>query len=454
MTDNIDRRNFVKGTLASAAGAIGTVGALGSTTTTAKASAQVKGANDRIRIGVIGPGRQGMTNMNNAMKQPNTEIVAVCDVWEPNLNKAAAAAPSAEKIKDFRKLLDRKDIDGVLIGTPDHWHALQTVMACQAGKDVYVEKPTSITIKEGRKMVEATTKYNRIVQVGTQQRSGPHFQEVAKLISSGRIGKISSVRTWNFGNSAPAGIGNPPDSAPPADLDWDMWLGPAPKVPYNKNRFGIDPNAFSHFRWFWDYAGGMMTDWGVHWLDIVQFAMGDIAPQSVSATGGKFVLTDNRETPDTINAQYQFPNYVVTYENRVANGFPIGVSGTNRGSGILFYGSDGTMFVDRGGYEIFPEKRREGDKQIDRTEAAAVKSTGNHHLLHMQNFIECMRSRQKPICDMETGHRSTSMALLGNIAFRSRRMVNWDGRSEQIANDREASRYLSKEYRKPWSLNV
>ena len=188
----------------------------------------------------------------------------MCDVYGANLARAAALAPKAAQVKDFRAVLDDKDIDAVIIGTPDHWHALMTVMACQAGKDVYVEKPTSVAIAEGRKMVEAARKYNRVVQVGTQQRSAKHFQQAAKLVQDGGIGKVAAVRCWNVGNQFPDGIGNPPDSEPPADLDWDLWLGPAPKRPFNANRFGVVPTNFSYFRWFWDYAGGMMTDWGVH----------------------------------------------------------------------------------------------------------------------------------------------------------------------------------------------
>ena len=244
----------------------------------------------------------------------------MCDVYGANLAKAAALAPKAAQVKDFRAVLDDKDIDAVIIGTPDHWHALMTVMACQAGKDVYVEKPTSVAIAEGRKMVEAARKYNRVVQVGTQQRSAKHFQQAAKLVQDGGIGKVAAVRCWNVGNQSPDGIGNPPDGEPPADLDWDLWLGPAPKRPFNANRFGVVPTNFSYFRWFWDYAGGMMTDWGVHLIDIVQMAMKVDAPTSVSAVGGKFCLTDNRETPDTILASYQYPGFVMTYENRTTNG--------------------------------------------------------------------------------------------------------------------------------------
>lgn len=444
MTDKIERREFVKWSAASAVGA--SVASVGPT-----ASAQTVGANDRVVLGIIGTGRQGQSNMKSLLKHSDANIAAICDVYAPNLEKAAALAPQAERYKDFRKILDRKDINAVVIATPDHWHALQTVMACQAGKDVYVEKPSSLTIEEGRKMVRAAEKYRRVVQVGTQQRSGLHFQKAVELIRGGGIGKISFVRCWNYGNSNPEGIGNPPDSDPPAGLDWDMWLGPAPKRPFNKNRFGIDPNAFSHFRWFWDYAGGMMTDWGVHWIDIVQWAMNVDHPQSISASGGKFFLTDNRETPDTITATYEYPGFICTYENRTTNAAPI----LGRGGAIAFHGTEGTLLIDRRDFEIIPEKRRVNEKEmVDRMEAVKVANSNEPGPAHARNFLDCIKSRQKPICDMETGHRSTSTALLGNVAYRSRQRVAWDGKNERVVNDREAARYLSKDYRKPWSLNV
>jgi predicted dehydrogenase len=345
-------------------------------------------------------------------------------------------------------VLDDKHIDAVIIATPDHWHPIQTILACEAGKDVYVEKPISVTVTEGRAMVSAARRYHRIVQAGTQQRSGKHFQQAAELVKSGRIGKVSQVRTWNFGNESPAGIGNPPDGEPPKELDWDMWLGPAPKRPFNPNRFGVAPDRWSSFRWFWDYAGGMMTDWGVHWLDIVQLVMGADAPRFVSTGGGKFVLEDNRETPDTILATFQYPEFVCTYENRVANAAPI----SGKTNGMLFHGTDGTLFVDRQGLEIIPETRKTGETTVERTQALKVENSNQHHLDHMKDFIECVRSRKTPIADIEIGHRSTTTALLGNIAYRTGHRIEWDGARERIVGDAKASAYLSRDYRRPWKL--
>jgi predicted dehydrogenase len=443
------RRTFLS------AGATGVVGA--AATLSASSSTRVQGANDRVGVGLIGAGRQGLGVMRGHMRLDDVDLVAVCDVYAPNLAKAAQAAPKAAQIKDFRQLLDRKDIQAVIIGTPDHWHALMTVMACQAGKDVYVEKPTSVAIVEGRRMVEAARKYNRVVQVGTQQRSAAHFQRVVELVRGGRIGPITMVRCWNSGNSTPDGIGNPPDGQPPADLDWDLWLGPAPKVAFNPNRFGVVPDAFSHFRWFWDYAGGMMTDWGVHLIDIAQWAMNVDAPLSVSTAGGKFFLKDNRETPDTILATYRYPTFVMTYENRVCNGNPL--NGHNYG--IEFYGNDGTLFVDRQEFEIVPERRpvrgtngQNDGRQEDRTGALSVRSTPDNPT-HQRNFIDCVKSRKAPISDIEIGHRSSSAAILGNLALRSGAPVEWDAKTETITNgNRKASELLMRPYRAPWELKV
>jgi predicted dehydrogenase len=441
--NRIDRRDFLT---TSAAGVVGAGLAL----RPHAASARVLGANDRVRIGVIGTGRQGLSVMQAHMALEDVEIAAICDVYGTNLAKAAAAAPKAAQHKDFRRILDDGDIDAVIVATPDHWHPLQTVMACQAGKDVYVEKPTSVAIAEGRRIVEAARKYNRIVQVGLQQRSAAHFQKAVDLVKSGRLGKISMVRCWNAGNGAPEGIGKPPDGEPPADLDWDMWLGPAPKVPFNPNRFGVHPRAWSHFRYFWDYAGGMMTDWGVHLIDIVQWAMAVDAPSAVSAAGGKLAIDDNRETPDTILATYQYPGFVMVYENRSANGRQI----NGHGYGIEFHGTEGTLFVDRSGLEIVPEQRRVGQDQFEnRSEPFALQSARDDPT-HARNFVDCVRSRQAPICDVEIGHRSSSTAILGNLAYRSGASLKWDGRAEEIEDNDEAADLLEREYRKPWKLRV
>jgi predicted dehydrogenase len=318
-----------------------------------------------------------------------------------------------------------------------------TVEACKNGKDVYVEKPICVAVEEGRKMVQAARKYDRVVQVGTQQRSGNHFQKATDMVRSGKLGKITSCRTWNYGNALPQGIGNPADAEPPAGLDWDMWLGPAPARTFNKNRFGVDPNAFSHFRWFWDYAGGMMTDWGIHLLDIVQMAFNETPPNAVTSLGGKYYLQDNTETPDTLQVTFQYPNDMVcTYEYRAANA----QSMFGHGYGILFYGTKGTLFVDRSLFRLIPEK----GSDLDYLEEA---SSNNHNMAHWANFLDCVKTRKRPVSDIEIGHRSTSTALLGNVSYRSKLRVDWDAQNETTAQV-EARQYLKREYRKPWKLEV
>jgi predicted dehydrogenase len=437
MNNGIERRDFIKQSI-------------GAGLSAAAAGANILGANDRVRIAVIGPGRQGRGVMKTFMRNADAQIVALCDVFQRQMDFAIndARLEGVETYKDFRRILDRKDIDAVIVASPDHWHALQTVMACQAGKDVYVEKPVSVTVDEGRKMVQAARKYDRMVQVGTQQRSGDHYQKAAEIIRSGQLGKITFVRTWNFGNQTPGGIGNPPDTNPPDGLDWDMWLGPAPMRPFNQNRFGVHPDRWSSFRWFWDYAGGMMTDWGVHHLDIVQMAMQVEAPVAITAMGGKLALNDNRETPDTLMVTYEYLSeknggFVCAYENRECN-----AQGWNgHGYGILFHGTDATLYINREYFEITPEKGRS-------VEVQRVKNENRQGDAHIRNFLDCVKSRQKPISDIEIGHRSTTTCLLGNVALRSGRRIVWNAKTERIEGDNAASKYLSREYRKPWRLNV
>ncbi len=429
-TDNNNgRRDFLKG--ASAA------------LTTSLFTGNVKGANDKPTIAVIGVGRMGQSNLGFALKQENLEVVAVCDVYKPHLEKAVEMTQGkAKEVRDFREILADKSIDIVCIATPDHWHAYMTVEACKAGKDVYVEKPISVTVDEGSKMVQAARKYSRVVQAGTMQRSGLHFQKATEIVKSGEIGEVTFVRTWNYGLSKPEGIGNPPDGAAPSDLDWDMWLGPAPQHAYNANRFGVDPKAFSHFRWFWDYAGGMMTDWGVHWLDIVQMAFNEAMPNAITSLGAKFRLTDNRDTPDTIQVTYEYPGFIATYENRYGNANSM----MGKGGGILFHGDKGTLFVDRSGYKVVPEK----DSPV---EAVEVASSNNSNMAHWQNFMECVRTRNRPISDIEVCQKSTTTCLLGNVALRSKLRLDWDNK-RWTTQQAEARKFLAREERKPWKIVV
>jgi predicted dehydrogenase len=461
----MNRRHFVSTTAAGIVGASVSVRGAGRT---------VQGANDRITIGLIGCGGMGRSNLQNFMRMPDVQVAAVCDVYEFNRNRALKMTESQKgagpvaAVDDFRRVLDRKDIDVVIVAPPDHWHAIPTILACEAGKDVYVEKPLSHNIVEGRKMVQAVEKHKRVLQMGTQQRSGAHFQEAVKLVRDGKLGKITRVATWNFGNQSPHGAGNFPDSAPPAGLDWDFYLGPAPKVPFNTNRF------IWNFRWFWDYGGGMMTDWGVHLIDIVHWAMNVEAPLTVTAAGSKYAIQDNRDTPDTIEALYEYPGFILTYSNRVLNARPI----NGHGYGIEFYGTEGTLFVDRSGYEIVPEStgvfeapEAWHEKEVAQYEAEqrrewrrpwkprtmrvapASGETSDQNLSHTRNFLDCVKSRQKPASDAETGHRSTAACLLANVSLRSGRKIKWNAATETIEGDAgDAAKYLTREYRAPWKI--
>lgn len=417
----------------------------GAALTTSIFTGRVRGANDRLTGAFIGMGRMGMSNLRYSQDAGDVTVKSVCDVYEPNLQKAVDATDGkASPVRDFREILADSEVDFVCIATPDHWHAYMTVEACKSGKDVYVEKPICVTVEEGVQMVEAARKYKRVVQAGTMQRSGLHFQQAAGMVRSGLLGKISFVRTWNYGNTDPDGIGNPPDGDPPPGLDWDMWLGPAPYHRFNKNRFGVDPKEFSHFRWFWDYAGGMMTDWGIHLLDIVQMAFDEKMPTSIEAMGDKFVLTDNRETPDTLQVTYKYPGFIATYENRNGNGQSI----FGKGYGILFHGTRGTLFVDRGGYKLIPEKVEGND--LAEVEVSRFNSS---NLAHWKNFYECIKTRAKPISDIGTCQRSTTTCLLGNVALRSQLRIDWDEKNWTTAQP-EARKWLHREARDPWKIVV
>jgi predicted dehydrogenase len=408
----------------------------------------VKGANDKVNVGYIGVGTMGTGNINSASKVSDVKIVALCDVYQPNLEKAQAAARKAgfEDVKlkkDFREIIADKSIDAVCISTPDHWHAYMTVEACKAGKDVYVEKPACVYVEEGIKMVEAARKYNRVVQGGTMQRSGGFFKKAVSIVKSGDLGDVSFCRTHRAGLSPKEGYGNPPDAEPPAGLDWDLWLGPAAKRPFNINRFGIVPGRWSTFRYFWDYAGGDLTDWGPHLIDIVQMAFDEVMPTSISAQGGKFYMTDNLETPDTIYVAYKYPKFASSFESR--SGSPTPLYGA--GSGTAFHGSKATLMVNRSGYTIYPNEKGATPIEEKSRELAAMQPQ------HWQNFIDCIRSRQRPASDIENCVRTTISCLLGNLSLRHGVTLDWDDKAMTV-KQQNIRQYLKAKYRSPWKLEV
>jgi len=441
------RRKFLKQSIG--LGAAGT--ALLARPMTAAAYARVLGSNDRIRVALVGCGGMGRGDLRDFLKVKNVECAALCDVDEAQLGKAtkdilepASAVVPRVKTSDFRKVLDIGELEAVIVATPDHWHALPTVMACQAGKDVYVEKPLSVSIGEGRVMVDVARKYDRVVQMGTQQRSAPHYTEAVDYVKSGKLGRVRLVRAWaylDWKGETPA----QPDGQVPAGVDYDMWLGPARKRSFNLNRFHFT------FRWYWDYSGGLMTDWGAHMIDIANWGMGIKAPSSAVSIGGKFGYpNDAMETPDTQQVMWAFPGFSMIWEHALG----VGRGPEAREHGIQFHGEQGVLVVDRNSWEVFPETDRI-DKPGRIYKSAGVPrraSSGDMHLLHVQNFIDCMRSRKRPNSDVEIGHNSMIACHLGNIAQRLGRQVKWDVDKEMIIGDKEAQSYVMREYRAPWKL--
>jgi predicted dehydrogenase len=433
------RRQFGKGVAAAATVAV---------TTTALGSRRVAGAGERIGVGIIGCGGKGQSVWKNFLAQPEVEARAVCDVYQPFAEKGVALSGGRATVyKDFRKLLDDKTIDAVIIATPDHWHALQTIAACRAGKDVYVEKPMSLSVREGRVMVNEARKHRRVVQVGSQQRSGAHYVNALKLVRDGAIGEVHKISAGFTRNVLPGF--KPRDlKVDTSNLDWDMWLGPAPRVAFDPFR------CIYNFRWFWDYSGGQMTNFGAHHLDIVRWALRAPGPSAIAGFGGRFAIKDGGETPDVQEVVYQFPGCVVTWTARELN------RGRAGGADIEFHGTRGTLALSRSGFKVTPEGTDTGGGDVApapgaKAPAAAVEEKGSEmNVAHIRDFLACVKSRARPVADVEEGHLSAAMCHLGNIATRLGRSLRWDPRKEEIAGDSEANRMLSRPYRKPWALPV
>jgi predicted dehydrogenase len=428
------------------------------TALSAASYARVLGANDRVQVGFIGYGLIGSQHVRDFKNQADADLAAMSDVYQPRLEQGVAACGGQAKgYPDFRKLIDDKDIQAVVVSTPDHWHALMTIMACAAGKDVYVEKPLSVFVREGRWMVDAARRYQRVVQVGTQQRSGKHYQKAVEMLRAEYIGKVMSVRTRSFRNVMP-GFGAPPDGTPPSDLEYEMWLGPAPKRPYNPKR------SLYHFRWFWDYSGGQMTNLGAHDIDVLQWAMQVKGPTAVASSGGRFALEDNGETPDTQDALFEYPGFTTVFSMREA-------SAGNRGEGKLeFFGSKGSLEIDRTGFEIHPDMKIDPFNAIPRfaghpaggpqrssappqpwIEPFKMAGSSAEQLdLHVRNFLDCVKTRERPIADIEQGHQVTTACHLANISLRTGRKIRWNAETEEIVGDAVASKWLERPYRKPW----
>ena len=437
---------------------------------TALGYSRILGANDRVRMGYIGVGNRGDQVHDAFLEHGDCQTTAVCDLREDRMDlavKKSRATP--KKYKEYQKLLEDKDVDAVVIATPDHWHALMFIDACHAGKDVYVEKPLSLTVVEGRKMVETAERTRRVTQVGTNRRSWKSYQEAVEFVRSGGIGHVTAARCFHIRNEWPNGLGPAADGPAPNDWEWEHWLGPAPKTAYNSNR------SYYNFRWFYDYSGGQLTNFGVHYVDVIRWCLGQDSPRSVTAIGGRYAgINDNREIPDTLQVLWEFDGpTLVAFEQYNANAAP----GNAQNSEMELRGTKGTMYIRNASWEVIPEKVADAyegfdhgrgygnplDRDGGRRFGASVKPamepktrkgpTDYDTTAHARNFLDCIKTRGKCNADVLTGHLSTVPSLIGNIAHKTRSHLTWDAQAERFTNNARANEFLHYDYRSPYKLS-
>ncbi len=397
------------------------------------------GANDKIRVAIVGLGSQGRHLTGKFAAQPDVEIAYLCETDERRYEPGAKLVQ--EKVGrrppllgDFRRALDDKNVDAIVVAAPDHWHGPATILACNAGKDVYVEKPASHNLKEGRLMVDAARENNRVVQVGMQSRSRPTTQQAIELVRSGKIGKVLSAKAWDV--QLRDHIGHKNDSPVPAGVDFETWTGPAPMLPFNENRF--------HYKWHWhwNYGTGDMGNDGIHQLDMARWAVGVELPTDVSGMGRKLFFDDDQKTPDTMNITYNYPDRVLQFEMRIWA--PYGME--NIQNGVAVYGTDGFVHISRAdrvwGYRLYDGKAKLVTEEKRETDADPA---------HVRNFLDCIKSRKAPNADIAIGHTSSSLCHLGNIVARTGRTLRFDAPTESITSDSKSSELLSREYRRHWA---
>ena len=437
MSEKMSRRCFGK------AGGAATLG------WTAVSASRVYGANDVVRLGFIGVANRGGQLIKSFLKHDDVRTVVLCDVHKPTLDAALKrAGGNADTCGDFRRVLDRKDVDAAVVATPDHWHAIMTVDACKAGKDVYVEKPLCKTVHEGRKMVEAARRHDRVVQVGTHRRSSKLYANVAELIAQDKVGKVTMSKAFRLSNMYPLGIGKKQPVEPPKDLDWEMWLGPRPAREYQEN---ITPYKF---RW-WGLYSSQAANFGVHRLDAIRWLTGELAPSSVCAMGGRFAVDDDRTIPDTMQATFEFASGRLAVFGQYEASQNLALPGDRElaRAKIELRGTLGTIYIGDPGYQIIPERGGQFQDTKERMEAVREGTPdGNLTDQHTRNFLDCVKSRRRPTADVEIGHRSTTFSHLANISLQTRLRIEWDAEKERITNSEEANELLHYEYRKPWKL--
>lgn len=459
------RREFIKKAASTSAGV-----SVGLNAFTSPGVHRILGANDRIRMGFIGVGNRGTQLMGWFMENKDVEVAALCDVYEPYALRDRSKVEKrwldtgkiprmnegfgheVKRYSDFRELLEQKDIDAVCIATPDHWHALQCNYACEAGKDVYVEKPLTATIREGRSMVETQKRTGRVVAVGLNRRGSSIYQKLAREVPGGKIGKVLSAQAFRISNMYPEGIGSMGPESPPENFDWDMWLGPRASRPFQYN---IAPYFF---RWWSDYSS-QMGNWGVHYMDVIRWMMGEEAPLAISAHGGKYILEDDRTIPDTMDVIFEFASGAhVKFSIYEASGGP-GITGGE----VQLRGTKGVLLANQDHYSIDPGKPGQFQTWDSLTEAEnyEIKTESQFGDLGIQenstgrlirNFLDCVKSRETPWCPLEEGHRSTSFAHLANIALATNQRLEWDPVKELFKNNDKANDLLHYEYRAPWKL--
>jgi predicted dehydrogenase len=429
----VSRRSF----LASAAAASAAI------TTLSRNSFAAQSPNNQIVLGMIGVGGQGTGRLKGFLKHPDVRIAAICDVDERHADRAIeivrnARGESPQKFTDFRRLLEAKDIDAVAIVTPDHWHAIPTVQAFEAGKDVFVEKPLSYSVAEGRAMADASLNHKRVSQMGNHIHNDfPNYRRVVEMVRSGKLGKITRVHAWKASPMKPFTTNEPP-TVPPG-FNYDFWLGPAPKHAYDPLR------SHYNFRYFWDYSGGMFIDFWCHISDVVYWALDLKAPKSISSAGGKFFIKDETETPDIVDAVAEYPDLLYTFSLR-----PDPLPGfEHMGSiGCLFEGTEASLVTNYTRHEVYVQGKRVDD-------SPAPPQTIPDSPGHLREFLDAIKARNlETTCNVRYGHRLSKAGLLANIAYRTGDRIHWDDEREHIINNKKADSMLHRHFRKPWSLKT
>jgi len=406
----------------------------------------------RVRIGLIGCGGRGRELLTIVRQFPDVDVAAISDVFEPRMEQAAKILAEGDRaqrpdlVVEHERILDRRDVDAVLIATTQHWHGIPFIQAARAGKHIYVEKPFSHTVVEGRAMVEAARRSGVTAMMGVQQRGYPHYLKALDVLRSDRLGKIALVECWNYERLGRR-VGKPADADPPAGLHWDRWLGPAPLVPFNPARLNNS--------WWFDYAGGMMTNWAIHHIDIILWAMQVASPTAVSCSGGKFVVDDLADTPDTICTSWEFPGFVMQYCYRGFNSFRT-VQSRPYNHGICFHGDRATMVLDRSGYEIWEDRdpARSAEREDNPRHWGDGKPGNEVDGPWQRLFVDSIKEGKRPPVELEESHKATVCCHLANIAYRTGHKIRWDGDRETIVGDEAATQLLARPRRKGYELPV